>query len=202
LASTALNSVLNTARAYQSGPTDKFQHIQNEFQQLGTDLTAGNLTQAQADFVTLSQNFPGAQAPTATATTPSTSGTATAAGTAANASPLSRAFSALSQALGSGNLTAAQQDYATVQQDLQQQQSSGSGAVPHHHHHGGGGQQSNEISQALGSLNSALQSGNLSGAQSSFATLQNDLLQYTGYNSSGSSSSSSQPTGTNVSVTV
>ena len=37
----------------------KAQKIQSEFQQLGQDLQAGNLTQAQSDFSTLSQNISG-----------------------------------------------------------------------------------------------------------------------------------------------
>jgi hypothetical protein len=40
---------------------NKFQQIQSEFQQLGQDLQAGNLSQAQQDFVTLTQNLPGGQ---------------------------------------------------------------------------------------------------------------------------------------------
>jgi hypothetical protein len=45
----------------------QFQQIQSEFQQLGKDLQAGNLTQAQQDYATLSQNFSNAQTSTATA---------------------------------------------------------------------------------------------------------------------------------------
>jgi hypothetical protein len=45
-----------------------FQRVQSEFKQLGQDLQSGNLTQAQADFVTLSQSLaspPSFLAPTA-----------------------------------------------------------------------------------------------------------------------------------------
>ena len=59
----------------------------------------------------------------------------------------------------SGNLSAAQQDYANIQQDFQNQ------AVHAHGHHpimaGGMGQ----IGQAFEELGQALQSGNLSSAQ-------------------------------------
>lgn len=64
-----------------------------------------------------------------------------------------------------GNISAAQKDYANIQQDFQQQQQ-GTSQVHHHHRHGGG-QQSNEISQALNSLFAALQSNNLSSASRS-----------------------------------
>ncbi|MGA9472123.1 MAG: hypothetical protein WBV36_06645, partial [Terriglobales bacterium] len=77
-----------------------------------------------------------------------------------------------------GNISAAQKDYATIQQDFQQQQQQQGTNQVHHHHHHGGGQQSNQISQALNSLSAALQSNNLSSAQTAFATLQQDLQQF------------------------
>src|SRR6266852_1015511 len=50
------------------GVQNKFQQIQRDFQQLGQDLKAGNLTKAQQDFATLSQNVPIAQQETAAST--------------------------------------------------------------------------------------------------------------------------------------
>ena len=58
----------------------------------------------------------------------------------------------------------------------------------HHHHHHRGGQHSNEISQALNSLSAALQSNNLSNAQTAFATLQQDLQQFTEFGAATSTS--------------
>ena len=87
------------------------QQIQKEFQQLGQDLQAGSLTQAQSDFATITANQP-------------TGLTST--------SPSAQAFSTLGQDLKSGNLSAAQQAFSTIQQAAQ----SGVGHV-HHHHHGG-----------------------------------------------------------------
>jgi outer membrane protein assembly factor BamD (BamD/ComL family) len=175
IASGSLAAILTPAPTPQFGQ-GKFQQIQAEFQQLGQDLQTGNLSQAEQDYATLSQNFPVAQS-------------STTASTANNASPIAQAFNALSQDLQNGNISAAQQDYATIQQDFQQQQQQGAGQVHHHHHHGGGGggQQNNQISQALNSLSSALQAGNLSSAQTAFATLQQDLQQFEsgGSNSSG-----------------
>ena len=158
ISGSALFSVLNEIQSPQNAQGN-FQQIQTEFQQLGQDLQAGNLTQAQQDYATLSQNFPAAQTQTQN-----------------NTNPLTQAFTALAQDLQNGNLSAAQQDFATIQQAAQQQQQEqGSGQVHHHHHHhggGGGGQQGNQIAQAFQSLSQALQSGNLSGAQTAFATLQ------------------------------
>ena len=130
----------------------KAQKIQSEFQQLGQDLQAGNLSQAQSDFSTLSQNVSG----------PLQSNSA-----------LAQAFSALGSALQSGNVSAAQQAYTTLQQDVQQ---AGQGHHHHHHHGGSSSQTTNSstgstLSQLFSSLGSALQSGNLSAAQTAYSTL-------------------------------
>ena len=196
IASTALSSLLTATQSAQNGQ-GKFQQIQSEFQQLGHDLQAGNLTQAQQDYAALSQNFPNAQSATTAATTSMNS-----------SNPSAQAFAALSQDLQNGNISGAQQDYATIQQDFQQQQQQGSGQVHHHHHHhagGGGGQQGSQVSQALNSLATALQAGNLSSAQTAFAALQQDLEQFsTGSDAgstSGTSSSSPQTSGSGLNVT-
>ena len=133
------------------------QKIQSEFQQLGQDLQAGNLTQAQSDFSTLSQNV----------SSPLQSNSA-----------LAQAFSSLGSALQSGNLSAAQQAYSSLQQDVQQ-----AGQGHHHHHHAGSSSQTTNsssgstLSQLFSSLGSALQSGNLSAAQTAYSTLQLGLQQ-------------------------
>jgi hypothetical protein len=110
----------------------------------------------------------------------------------------------LGQDLQAGNLQAAQQDYATVQQDAQQQQQQAAqvtGHHGHHHHHFEGSQSStssssssssnNSINQAFATLGQDLQAGNLSGAQTAFATLQNDLQQIGGFFPAGSGNSDS-----------
>jgi hypothetical protein len=80
--------------------------------------------------------------------------------------------------LKSGNLSAAQQDYATVQQDLQ---SSAVSRHPHLHHHSGGSASSstsqNSLEQPFSQLGQDLQSGNLSQAQSVYATPQQEFAQ-------------------------
>ncbi len=137
----------------------KAQKIQSEFQQLGQDLQAGNITQAQSDFSSLSQNF---------------------SGSLQSNSSMSQAFSALGTALQSGNLAAAQKAYSTLQNDVEQ---TGSG---HHHHHSAGGSSQttnassgSELAQLFGSLGSALQSGSLSSAQAAYSTLAQDIQQLT-----------------------
>jgi hypothetical protein len=81
--------------------------------------------------------------------------------------------------LQSGNLAAAQKAYSTLQQDVQQ---TGLGHHHHHHHAGNSGQTTSSstgstLAQLFGSLESALQSGNLSAAQTAYATLTQDLQQ-------------------------
>src|SRR5208337_3737296 len=133
----------------------KAQKIQSEFQQLGQDLQAGKLSQAQSDFSTLSQNMSG----------PLQSNSA-----------LAQAFSALGSALQSGSLAAAQQAYKTFHLDVQQ---AGQG---HHHQAGSSSETTNSstggtLAQLFNSLGSALQSGNLSAAQTAYSTLSQDLQQ-------------------------
>lgn len=189
--STALYSAFEGTQGTSNGQGS----IQSEFQQLGQDLQSGNLTQAQEDFATLSQNFSAANQ----------TNTANQTNSNANNNPIAQAFNALSQDLQNGNLSAAQQDYATIQQDVQQQ---GASQTHHHHRHGGGGsggQEQSQINQAFNSLSQALQSNNLTGAQSAFATLQQDLQQFTqagGANATSQTSASSQTTGSNLSVTA
>lgn len=114
------------------------QKVQSEFKQLGQDLQSGNLTQAQADFVTFSQaltsppNFvgptaldqhKGAASGSSPARPPNIVGP-----TALSQSPsashhrvhLRHALTQLGQALQAGNLAAAQQAFSTMSQIWQQ----------------------------------------------------------------------------------
>ena len=173
------------------GAQNKFQQIQSQFQKVGQDLQSSNLTQAQADFATLSQELPSAQQAGGSTTTGPTN-------------TLAKAFQALGRDLQAGNLAASQTDFATIQQA--QQQSSGQ-AQGHHHHHGGGSSQaSNTLQQAFTSLGTALQSGNLSSAQQAYATFQTDVQQaFPSFSaaSSGTGTASSTATGSaTVNVTA
>src|SRR3954464_13200650 len=93
------------------GVQNKFQKIQSEFQQLGQDLKAGDLSGAQKDFATLIQDLPISQ-------------------TQGGASP-GGAAQAL-QVLGQ-DLQAAQGDFAAIQQKAQERGQ----AQLHRHHHDG-----------------------------------------------------------------
>ena len=112
-----------------------FQKVQSEFKQLGQDLQSGNLTQAQADFLTLSQSLASGQqtgAVTSTGSSPAsppnfvgpTALTPSAQAHSASGSHhkvhFHQALSQLGQALQAGNLSAAQQAFATMEQIWQQ----------------------------------------------------------------------------------
>ncbi|HEY2118909.1 MAG TPA: hypothetical protein VGH37_06970 [Candidatus Acidoferrum sp.] len=91
----------------------------------------------------------------------------------------------MGQDLKSGNLSAAQSDFATVQQDVQQiaQQQSASSAHHHHHHHSSDSDsqtssQQTAISALFNELGTSLQSGNLTAAQQAYSTLQQDFQQF------------------------
>jgi len=137
-------SIAGTTNSMQlSSLQTSFQQLRTDFSQLGQDLSAGNLTQAQTDFVTLSQ---------------------AASSQFGSNSAISKTLSTIGQALQSGDLSSAQQAFSTLPAGLV-----GPNAVSHHSHahHAGAG-----LSQMLNQLGQALQSGNLSAAQQAFATLE------------------------------
>jgi hypothetical protein len=143
---------------------------------LGEDLQSGNLTAAPYDFTTLSQKLSGAKqksAPTANSAT--------------GKNALAQAFAQLGRALQSGTLQGAQQNLTNLQQDLQQ--ISSQEVRDHHHRHQHraessqslSSQQTHLVAQAFSTLAQDLQAGNLSGAQSAFSALQNDLQRIGGF---------------------
>jgi galactokinase len=166
-----------TAQNYQN----RLQQVQSAFQQLGADLQAGSLTQAQQDFATLTQ----------TISTPQQSGT----------NPEGQDLNTLGQALQAGNIADAQKAYSTLLQDLQSSKQTYRGHH-HHHHHGGGAQQNNPITQAFGSLGSALQSGDLSGAQQAYSSIVQTLQQYGLNFASVSATNGAQTAGSSLNLTV
>lgn len=173
-----LNSLTNNSQG-------NYQKIGQEFQQLGQDLQAGNLSAAQSDLTTLEQYAPQLTSSSSSSSSSSTQGS----------NPIAKEFSQLSQDLQSGNLSAAQSDFATLQQDFQN--GSGSGHWMHHHH-GGGGMAA--LSQDFQQLGQDLQSGNLSAAQQAYTTMQQEFPQLG--QTGGQSSSSAQSSTPSVSVTV
>ncbi|HVB86537.1 MAG TPA: hypothetical protein VNK23_07735 [Candidatus Dormibacteraeota bacterium] len=99
----------------------------------------------------------------------------------------------LGQDLQSGNLSAARQDFASIEQNVRQRTSQ---MIHHYHHFSGAGAHSgstNSLSQEFGTLGQDLQSGNLSAAQSAFSQLQQSLQSADPFASLDPSSSSGGP---------
>ena len=152
--------------AVSSNPiTSQYRLTNSEFQQLGQDLAAGNLSSAQSDFAILQQAF---------GQTSSTSSSSASASSTSN--PVAQAFQQLSSDLKSGNLTGAQKDYLTIQQDLQNQW--GSHHLHNHHHTvgSGNGNELNELNLMQGSTTSTPQTGS-SSPQQVYAALAQELQQ-------------------------
>jgi soluble cytochrome b562 len=152
------SSSISSLSQYQN----QFQKVRQEFQQLGQDLQAGNLSAAQSDFTTLQQL------------------TGQKASTSQNGNSISQDFAQLGQDLQAGNLTAAQKDFSAITQDVQNAFSQVQGHH-RHHHHGGGGENSGSssaIQQAFSQLGQALQAGNLSNAQQAYTSLRQDFQQF------------------------
>jgi soluble cytochrome b562 len=151
-----------------------FQQLRKQFTQLGQDLSAGNLSQAQTDFVTLSQ---------------------AAATELGSNSPIAQTLSTVGQALQSGNLSSAQQAFSTLPVGMV-----GPNAISNHghsHHHGHAA-----FSQQLEQLGQALQSGNLSAAQQAYAALQQSWPQIAASSTSSSTTGSTQADANSLSVSA
>jgi len=173
------------------------QKIQKELQQLGKDIQSGNLTAAQTDLVTLQQDL--TQSSTASASQGSTTASSQ------SSSPIAQALTQLATDLQSGNTSAAQTDYATIQKDLQAASAQGGwGAHGHHHHHNSqsssdSSSATSAISQLFTELGQELKAGNLSAAQSTYQSLQQDF-QPQGEGSAGQTQPSSTTSSTSLSV--
>ena len=159
--SAVASPIIYTPVTHPVSQTSQASTIGNEFRQLSQDIKSGNLSAAQEDYATLSKSGPLAN--------PNSS------------NPLVQDLQAVGKALQGGDIQGAQSAFSTFQTAAQQQ------GVHHrsrnsHHDHGIGtvgdsSQQTDPFAQALTTLQQALQSNNLSGAQSAFATIQQDLQQ-------------------------
>jgi len=145
-----------------------FQQVRKDFAALKTSLNSNDLAGAQKAFATLQKDM-------------QSIGQAQSSQQIGANSPLDNDLAALSTALQKGDLQGAQNAFATLTQDMQQMRQTQGGqqtqkAHHRHHHHGGSAQNttSNPFSD-LAAISSALQNGDVSGAQKAFTTLQQDL---------------------------
>jgi len=191
----SISSISSSTNAYQN----QFQQIRKDFLTLQTDLSSGSLATAQQAYAALTQDLQAAQ---------QTEGGQQTGGT----SQISTDLAAVGSALQSGSISDAKNAFATLTQDLQNalQTEAAQGTQQayghhHHHHHGSGSQTaSTGVSTDLAAVGSALQSGNITSAQSAFATLMQDLGNSSAQSTTGTSGSSTlvQAVGTNVNIAV
>ena len=169
LAGIAATSFFSSAIAQSSHNKLK---AQQEFQQIGQDIRAGNLAQAQTDLATLQKDFPEIQ-PSSTNSPHSPSAT------------IPQTLQKLQQDLATGNHSAAQSDFSNLQTSAQQI----AGRVARHHHHlQSSGPKPADVTQLFSQLGQALQSGNIASAQQSYASLLQDFQQYISSSAAGTSS--------------
>jgi len=176
-----------------------FSHINNshqiaasnpaqQFQQLGQALQTGNLSAAQSDFASLQAAFSAPATTTGSATSSASSDSAASTSSTAS-SPVNQAFNQLASDLQSGNLSAAQKDFSTVQQGLNGQNLAGPTSIfgSRFHHHGhpieagsGSGDPNSQYSllQDLNQIGQNLASSNLAGAQQAYSTLQQQMQEF------------------------
>jgi hypothetical protein len=129
-----------------------YAQVRSEFKQLGQNLQAGSLSQAQTDFVTLSQSAAASQF--------------------SGNGAVAKTLNSLGQALQSGNLSAAQQAFASLPSHIV-----GPSAISHSAHAESASAPQGSFSQALSQMGQALQTGNLTMAQRAFSAMQQSWQQ-------------------------
>ena len=138
----SVTSVFSAANPYSqstlSTQASAFKQRQQDLQALGQALSSGNLSAAQGAFASLMKELHGLRQPQIQPTGQSTLN---------SLNSVQSALQALGQALSSGNLSAAQSAFATLQQDMQ----NAAQAHHHHHHHLAGTVQTNTSTTASGS---------------------------------------------------
>ena len=147
--------------------------IRQQIAALFQDIKAGNLSAAQSDLGTVNQLLGGTTSTSNSTDTVSATGASTS--TSGQTNPLSQLLSQIGSSLQSGDITGAQSALSTFETQAQQTQGDG-GSTPHHHHHhgGGGGGSGSGVNDALAQLIQSVQSGDLTGAQNSYAALFGD----------------------------
>ena len=93
-------------------------------------------------------------------------------------SPITKAFNQLASDLQSGNLSAAQKDFSTVQQDLKNHASNNLRYRTGTYGGSGASGWQNGLLRDINQIGQSLTSSNLTGAQQAYTTLQQQLQQY------------------------
>ena len=149
--------------------------VQSDFKQLGQDLQSGNVTQAESDYTTLTTDLSSFSPNSTSAGTSNADSTTTS--TDSSTSSIADALTTLGQDLQSGNLSAAQSDFTTVQNDLQKATKHAPPPPPPPSSSTSTSTSTNSILKELSTLGDALSSNDLTSAQTAYSTLQQDILQ-------------------------
>jgi hypothetical protein len=123
-----VTNVSSTPTPYSKTVQSPWQQQAKDFQALQSALQSGNLSDAQTAFASLQPDMGNSSQDTSTQPSNAASSSALSSG---QTDPLTSAFQALGSAL-SGNLSAAQSAFATIEQDMQ---NSGAPQGTHHRHH-------------------------------------------------------------------
>ena len=182
ISSISLNSDYSPSYSINSSDGLK-QQRQQDFKSIANALQSGDLSTAQSAFASLLQTFPNSSSPVNNLTQNATAASATGSGNSANS--VSSDLSALGQAIQSGDLTGAQNDFSKLMRDMQS-----IGGGHHHHHHyktsanapqtttaaaTGSDASTNSIATDLAALGQVLQTGDLNSAGSIFSRLIQDM---------------------------
>ncbi|HME44540.1 MAG TPA: hypothetical protein VKF36_15730 [Syntrophorhabdales bacterium] len=174
----SVSDISTSTNIYQDRMS-QIQSVRQDLSSLTTTLASGDLTGAQNAFGTLMQDIgsTNAQSGQQTGTT----------------SQISTDLTALGAALNAKDLTTAQSTYATLLQDLQVGQQTQKAHHHHHHHHASDAQSTTDtLNTDLKTLGTALQSGDLTTAQSAYATLMQDIGNTATQSATTTSSTSTQ----------
>ena len=182
ISSISLNSDYSPSYSINSSDGLK-QQRQQDFKSIANALQSGDLSTAQSAFASLLQTFPNSSSPVNNLT--QNAATVSATGSSNSANSVSSDLSALGQAIQSGDLTGAQNDFSKLMRDMQS-----IGGGHHHHHHyktsanapqtttaaaTGSDASTNSIATDLAALGQVLQTGDLNSAGSIFSRLIQDM---------------------------
>jgi hypothetical protein len=180
----SIPSISSSSDYYQSYLTNSSNSLKKQGQQelnsLADALQSGDLSGTQSTFASLMQMLPGSSSPVNGET--QSAAISSAAGSSNGASSITNDLSMLGQAIQSGDLTGAQNDFSKLMQDMQS-----IGGGHHHHHHkasassqdttiaSASGSGTNSISTDLAALGQALQSGDVKSAGDAYSQLTKDM---------------------------
>ncbi|MDB5362651.1 MAG: hypothetical protein JWO51_3948 [Rhodospirillales bacterium] len=171
----SIGGISSSSYTSQTSSSDATSAGNDPLAQLLKAIKSGNLSAAKAAYQNILDNAPGQNSSSSTSGTSSSS-------TSSSGNPLQNLLTQLGTALSSGDLSSAQSLVKSFEAN-KHKHSQGAGSAPPSD--GTGGNQA--LGSAVGGLLSSVQSGDLSSAQSAYATVASLL----GGNSSSSSTSSS-----------